>query len=402
MTEAQPVAVTAADATARWAWLRAETPVTKRHAYMNCGWSGPLSNAVADAMRERVELETSLGPETGGVMNESASALSSELRAAAETLLGATPGSVAITANTTQGMNLALNGVGAGAGDVVVTTSVEHGGGIIPVYRLREASGVEMRIVPITAEDSAQTVVDRFAEAIDGRTRAVVLSEISYSTGQVLPVAEIARMAHAHEALVIADAAQTAGQAPIDVQALDVDAYAITTHKWLCGPDGMGMLYVRPERVGAIEPVMLGLGEAVQFDTAGSFALDASRVSKFEVSTRSGPLMAGALAAIRQHLDSGPEAVWERVRGLGRAALSRFERIPGVKIESSLRAETQSGLFLFSVNGVDPEVVMGRLREGGVIGRRTKNGDSLRLCFHVYNTDEEIERAAELVESCIA
>ncbi|MEE9278495.1 MAG: aminotransferase class V-fold PLP-dependent enzyme [Dehalococcoidia bacterium] len=371
--------------------------MTQRCAYMNCGWSGPMSNAVVAAMSEQIEREASLGPEAGGVMNESQRAIAGRLREATATLLGADPAEVAITGNTTQGMNAALNGVGAGAGDVVVTTNIEHGGGIIPAYYLRERVGVDLRIVPIGASDSRGEIVERFSKAMEGGARAVLLSEISYATGQLLPLAEIVRLAHERGAVVIADGAQTAGQCPVDVQALGVDAYAITPHKWLCGPDGLGMLYVRRERIPQLQPTMLGLGEAVSYDDSGFFALDGARMSKFEVSTLSSALMAGALAAIQQYQASGPAAVWERVRELSGYALQRFEGLAGVTIRSARAAEARTGLFVFTVDGVDPDAVVSALREGGVVGRRTKDRDTARLCFHVYNTEAEIDRAAEIV-----
>ena len=389
------------DHDARWTWLRDRMPVTQHTAYMNCGWSGPLSTPVIEAMQDRLHLELTRGPTTRAVLDDR-SECTERLRALAARLLGADVDEIAITGNTTTGINIAVNGLRLGAGDGVVTTSVEHPGGLIPAYYLRQR-GADLRFVGVEAADSPAEIVERFAGAIDARTRLVLISEISYSTGQRLPLQAITELAHARGAAVVVDGAQTAGHLPLDMHALGVDAYAITAHKWLCGPDGLGLLYARRDRIPDLEPTMVGGRAAATFDYAGDFEPEREQVTKFEVSTVSTALMAGAAAAITVYLDSGPAVVWDRVRALCRYAERRFNRIPTVELVGSRAEESRTGLFLFSVPQFDAAQLATYLEQkAAVVCRSVKQFNAVRLSLHVYNTEQEIDRAAAAIERVVA
>lgn len=389
------------DRVERWAWVREMTPATQRYAYLNCGWSGPMSIPVVEAVRRRLDLELTDGPTTKHV-SEDRMALTDRLREVTAEMLGADADEIAVTGNTTEGVNIAVNGVALDPGDGVVTTSIEHGGGLIPAYWTRERRGTDVRIVPIAGADGPGAVVERFDQAMDERTRLVILSEISYATGQLLPVAEIARVAHARGATVVVDGAQTAGHVPIDVHAMGVDAYAVPSHKWLCGPAGAGMLYVRRDRIADIDPVKVSHRAAETYDFEGGFEPLRDRVTKFEVSTMSTPVIAGTVAAIEQYLESGIEATWDRVRELTRYAEERFEGIAGVTIIGSRHEAMRTGLFVFRAAGLDPAELSAYLQgAGGVVCRTVRQLEAVRLSLHVYNVEAEIERAAEYVERAL-
>lgn len=387
----------AEDQAARWAWMREQTPVTRRYAYLNAGWSGPLSIGVAEAMRQRIELELVYGPTTRAV-TEDRMELATRLRAATATMLGADADEIAITGNTTEGVNIAVNGVALRAGDRVVTTSIEHVGGLIPAYWTRRRAGADVLVVPIEASSGSGEVIERFDQALGDVPKLVILSEISYATGQVLPLAEITRLAHARGATVVVDGAQTAGHIPIDVHALGIDAYAVPSHKWLCGPDGLGMLYVRRDRIPDLDPVKVGGRAAASYDFAGAFEAEREHVTKFEVSTNSTPVIAGTLVAVEQYLASGAAAVWDRTRALNRYAEHCLGAIPGVQVTGAHTDATRSGLFLFALSGVDPAHLAAYLQEEGqIVCRSVRQMGSVRLSLHVYNTEAEVDRTAELV-----
>ncbi|MSQ30639.1 MAG: aminotransferase class V-fold PLP-dependent enzyme [Dehalococcoidia bacterium] len=387
---------------ARWAHLREITPVTRRFTYLNAGWSGPLSLPVVEAMKRRIDLEATYGP-VAKVANEDKTAIVARLREASARMLGADADEIAITGNTTEGVNIAVNGVALKPGDRVVTTSVEHSSGMVPAYWTRRKYGTEVAIVPIAVDDGPGAILERFDEALSPAASLVILSGISYSTGGLLPLAEITRLAHARGATVVVDGAQTAGHLPIDAHALGIDAYAVPSHKWLCGPDGLGMLYVRRDRIADLDPVKVSGHAAASWDFAGHFEAEREKVTKFELTTTSTPLMAGTLAAVEQYLASGPAAVWDRVRALSRYAEARFAPLRGVRVSGAAGEATRSGLFLFAVEGVDPAHLVDYLQgDGGVIARSVREMGSVRLSLHVYNTEGEVDRVAELVERAVA
>lgn len=387
----------------RWNWLREQMPVTREWAYMNSGWSGPLSHPVVEAMQKRLDLEYQLGPTTRAVMDDRM-VLGNEFRALTARMLGADEDEIAIMGNTTEGVNVAMNGLRYAKGDVVVTSNTEHSSGLVPAYYLRERFGADLRIVSLEVNDSPGAIIEAYASALGGgHARLVVISEVSYSTGQLLPLKEIVDAAHRAGAEVLVDGAQTAGHIPIDVHASGVDYYAIPSHKWLCGPDGLGALYVRRDKILTLEPQKVAGRAAASYDYEGGFVPEREKITKFELTTISGVLLAGTNAATQVYLDSGPAAVFARDQALNRYAEQRFSSIPRVRVTGPTNDSTRSGLFLFSVEGEAPQRVTAFLqREAKVVCRTVAQFDSVRLSLHCFNNEAEIDRAAECVERAVA
>ena len=386
---------------ARWQWLRDRTPVVREYAYMNSGWSGPLTTDVVEAMQRRLQLELDVGPTTRAAMDDRM-ALGDSFRAATARMLHAEPDEIAIMGNTTEGLNVVINGLPWQAGDEVVTTAVEHSSGIVPAYYLRQRHGVGVQIAPVDAEDSPGVALEKVASCITAQTRLVILSEISYSTGQLLPLAAIVEAAHRNDAMVVVDGAQTAGHVPLDVRASGVDCYAVPSHKWLCGPDGLGALYVRRDRIPEIEPVKVAGRAAASHDLEGNFEPQRELVTKYELTTVSGALIAGSVVATEQYLESGQDAVWDRCRELTRYAERRIGQIAGVQLTGPSDGSTRSGLFLFSVADHEAARVTAFLQHAAkVVCRGVAQRDSVRLSLHCFNTEDEIDRVAETVERAI-
>ncbi len=385
----------------RWQWLRDRMPVTRDYAYMNSGWSGPLSTPVVDAMKARLDLELEHGPTTRRVMDDRIH-LSERFREVTAQMLNADADEIAIMGNTTEGVNVAVNGIDFKPGDQVVISTTEHSSGVVPAYYLRERYGVEVVIVQCGADQSSGEALEAYASAIGAKTKLVILSEVSYSTGQLFPLGGIVEAAHRNSAYVLVDGAQTAGHIPIDMRASDVDFYAIPSHKWLCGPDGLGALYVRRERIPDLAPSKVAGRAAAQYDFEGGFTPEREKVTKYELTTISGALLAGTIAATEQYLESGVQAVFDRARELNRYAQSRFERINGVAVTSPRDDSTTTGLFCFSAAGLAPDRLSAFLQqEAKVVCRTVAQFNSVRLSLHCFNTEAEVDRAAEYVERAL-
>jgi L-cysteine/cystine lyase len=385
----------------RWAWYREETPAALAYVYLNAGWSGAMTRPVASAMRDYLDRELALGPTTKVVFDQRI-AMREEYRALAGRMVGATAEEITIADNTTEGINLVLNGLTFEKGAGVVTTTIEHPSGAVPAYYLRERFGADLRFVKLTSEDSPGEAAERFAAAIDDRTKMVLISEISFATGQTLPLREICDIAHRHGAQVLVDGAQTLGHIPIDVRRTNVDYYAFPAHKWLCGPSGIGGLFVRQDLIEGLQPAKVAGKAATEWDFEGHFAPKTDVITKFELTTISTVLVAGAIAAGEQYLESGPEHVFDRVRELNRIAETRFGRIPRVRITSPTIEATRTGLFAFQVAGEEAARVSTYLQSAAkVVCRSVASENAVRLSLHVYNTAEDIEVAASAVETAI-
>jgi selenocysteine lyase/cysteine desulfurase len=278
--------------------LRDEFPVLGAVAYLNAGTDGPLPAAAVQASAQ--ELERELGDGRATAHFERRSELNVELRAAYATALGADAADVALTTCTTEGMALLIGGLELAAGDEILTSDEEHPGLLGALSAARELRGVDVREVPLA----------EVANAAGPRTRLVACSHVGWVSGSLAP-AELGQL----DVPVLLDGAQGVGAIPVDVRALGCDAYAGAGQKWLCGPDGTGMLWVSPalrERVSVSRRGYANLADPNE-------GLDAQLhedARRFDTLSQSAETIACALAAIRVLESAGWAAVHEDARTL--------------------------------------------------------------------------------------
>jgi len=389
----------------RWIEWREQTPALREYAYMNSGFAGPERIAVHAAMRRRLDLELLHGSTSRRALDDRYELAERYRTVMGQLVGGASPDEIAITGNTSEGINIVVNGLDMQSGECLITTAVEHGSGIVPAYYQRERNACELVIVPIDSQDSLGEAMESFVGALDvagSNVRLVILSEISYSTGQLLPLNAIVEETHRRGGLVLVDGAQTAGHIPIDVRASGVDFYAIPSHKWLCGPDGLGALYVREDLIPLVAPTKVSGRAAAEYDLEGGFEPEREKITKYELTTTATALIAGTIEAAEWYLGSGPEAVFERACALNRYAEQRFGRIEGVTVVSPHHDATRTGLFCFTVDGLEAADVNAFLQhEAKVVCRSVAQFNSVRLSLHAFNTEVDIDRAAETVERAI-
>ncbi|HEX5441345.1 MAG TPA: aminotransferase class V-fold PLP-dependent enzyme, partial [Ktedonobacterales bacterium] len=193
--------------TEKIAAIRAELPVTARYLYFNAGTNGPLPRRSHDALVASSALELDEGRISPAAFTRLFQNLD-DARTAMATLLQCDPAEIALTHNTTEGMNIALMGLRWQQGDEIVTSVAEHPGGLYPAYLLHQRYGVRVRQTEIALP--GRDPAEELRKALSPRTKAVVLSHVSWATGMALPMRELADLAHSVEALFICDAAQSA------------------------------------------------------------------------------------------------------------------------------------------------------------------------------------------------
>jgi L-cysteine/cystine lyase len=369
--------------------IRQALPVTQHAAYLNTGTCGPLPRACSEAMIQDEQHELNDG--RIGMSGFMAFRDAKEgLRASLAKVLGCDVDEVAITHNTTEGVNYAIWGMNWSTGDEVVTTNVEHIGGLAPLYVLEQRYGVQIQIADCgpTGEGALQAISDALTE----RTRAIVLSHVSYSTGYVLPLKQIVERAHAVGALVIADGAQSVGAIPLDMHDLGVDAYAAPGQKWLCGPEGTGAMYVASGSMDAFGPSFAGYSSFEKFDELGSYTAHAD-ARRFEL----GSVYRPAIAGFKQSVDWIVNEVtldWatERIASLAAYCRQRLEGLEGIEIVTP--AGRQAGLVNFTFPGWEPMAVVEELADRGILIRSIGRPACLRVSNGFYNTEEEIDSLA--------
>ena len=372
--------------------IRAAMPAVEKCVYLNTGTNGPLPRVAYDALLEGATSDFEAG-RVGMAKFEHMFATMRGVRAGVASLLGCADEEIALTHNTTEGMNIALLGLRWQPGDEVITSSTEHPGGLHPLYVIAHRYGVKLRMTRIGAPDVDP--VEELRSRLTTRTRAVMLSHVSWTSGMVLPMRALSDLAHAAGALMICDAAQSGGMVPANVYELGVDAYACSGQKWLCGPDGTGALFVRRDRLGDIHQTYAGYPAFAASDHDGYFVPTPS-AQRYEAATIYPPSVAALRASLNWiEASVGWEWAHQRIARLGRLCYDTLAALPGVSMYSP--EDNMAGLVHFSVDGIAPADVTARLAEGGVMIRHTPFPQVNRVSTGFYNSEEDIDRLARAI-----
>jgi len=306
------------------------------------------------------------------------------VRAKAAALLGCDKDEIALTRNTTEGMNAVAQGIDWRRGDRVLSTDHEHEGGSVCWKHFARRCGIEIDRVklPVPPQSPAE-VLTLFERAITGRTRVISLSHVTFSTGLRLPVRQVADLARANGSLLVVDGAQSAGALDVNVRELGCDAFATSGHKWLLGPKGTGILYIRKASWPKIQPLLLDQGFGAYTTSAGT-------------GNMIGMIGLGAamdfLATVRKH--DARSRTMELAAGLY-ADLKTLCR-GGVQIASPAPGELSSPLVSLALpEKVDSAALANQLRQKHrivvkLLPRNVLNG--LRFSCHVYNSSQDCQR----------
>jgi L-cysteine/cystine lyase len=370
--------------------IRQAMPATLEQAYLNTGTTGPIPRACVEVLQEETRSEFERG--RGGIQGFLDFRDKTEaFRERMARLYNCSPNEVSFTHHTTEGMNFALWGLDWHEGDEAITTSVEHIGGLGPLYVLQGRRGITTTVVD--CGPTGEGALDAIGAALSRRTKAVVLSHVAYSTGYVLPLAEIARRAHEVGAVVIVDGAQSTGAIPLDMRALGVDAYSSPGQKWLCGPEGTGALFVSEAAAEKFGASFAGGHTFEHFDELGGFALHADG-RRFETGTTYRPGMLG-LAASVQWLQDEVSLDWatERIATLAQYLRDALRRVEGVDVLTP--PGRQAGLTTFTFPEWEPMAVVEELADRGIVIRSIGRPACLRVSTGFYNTEDEIDRLVD-------
>ena len=372
--------------------LRAQLPAVQTTGYFNTGSNGPIPIVAYEAADATARRELQQGRIVPGTYMENRER-NRRFAAMAATIFGADDDEIALTHSATEGLGTALMGMSWSPGDEIITTFEEHPGLLLPIALLARRFGVVPRYADIG--DGSSGVVEALASRMTSRTRVIAVSHVLWSTGAVLPLREISELAQRHEVMVVVDGAQSAGQVPVDLHALGVDAYAMAGQKWLCGPEATGLLYIRRDRFADIAPTFARYG---QFEPSGYF-IPAQGAMRYEIGEFYSPAVAAQEAAMRWLRDEvGFEWAYDRIATLGAEFRRRLTSIDSVNVATP--SEPMAGLVNFTVAGLSPQVVTAQLYERGYTIRYVEIAPctvSARASVGWWNTEEEVAGLAAAV-----
>ena len=311
------------------------------------------------------------------------------------------PDHVIFTQNATEALNIALCGL-FHADDHVITTDLEHNSVLRPLYRLEQERGVILDFVP--ADACGKINYDAFAPLIRPATKAIVCTHASNLTGNLVDLARISGIAHAHGLLLIADASQTAGAVPIDMERMGIDVLCFTGHKGLMGPQGIGGLCIRPGV--EIAPFKVGGSGVHSYDRDQPAAYP----TRLEAGTLNSHGIAGLAAAIDWLQQTGVETVQKREEALMRRFYAGVSGIPGVTVYGDFDS-AHTAIVSLNIGDADSAEIADILSEDYGIATRagahcaprmhealgTVEQGAVRFSFSYFNTEDEVDAAVQAV-----
>ncbi len=386
--------------------IRAQFPILSQHVrgkplvFLDSAASAQKPRVVIDAMVNAMETQYANVHRGLHWMSERTTDAYEGTRDAVARMINApTREEIVFAKNTTEAINLVAYSYGRGVmrpGQAVLISEMEHHANLVPWQMLRDATGIELRVTPIT--DAGELDMAALESNLsDGKVGLVAITHMSNVLGTVTPAARIAAMAHAYGAKVLFDGSQAVVHRAVDVQAIDADFYVWTGHK-LYGPTGIGVLYAKRELLDAMPPFMGG------GDMIGSVSFERSTWAevphKFEAGTPMILEAIGLKAAIEWVEAIGFDAIAAHEARLTEYAIARLSAIPGLRLLGA--AQDRGGVFSFTLAGAHAHDVATLLDRQGIavragnhcaepLMRRLGVDSSARASCGIYTTEAEID-----------
>ena len=392
--------------------IRADFPILsepvrgKRLVYLDSAGSAQKPQQVIEAVQRVYGSEYSNVHRGLHYMSEQTSARYEEAREKVRAFINAKhEHEVIFTKGTTESINMVASSFGdanVGLGDEVIITHAEHHSNIVPWQLLRDRTGCVLKVVPVDGHGSFK--LSDFDELITKKTKIVAFCHVSNVLGTVLPVREIADIAHAHGAVVVIDGAQGLVHMPVDMQALDADFYVFSGHK-LYAPSGVGVLYGKEALLEAMPPYQGGGGmiNTVSFEKTTWADLP----DKFEAGTPPIAQAIGLGVAIDYLSGVGMAAIAEHERGLLNYATQQLSAVEGLNFVGT--ATGKASVVSFTMDCAHPHDISTIIDQNGVAVRaghhcaqplmdRFDLPSTARASLGLYNTYEDIDILAESLE----
>ncbi len=385
--------------------IRQDFPIYQKHPnlkYLDSAASALKVQTVVDAI-DRYYTTLGVNVHRGAYdLAYEATKLYEDARSTVAAFIGASPDEIIFTRGTTSSLNMVANAYRdiLKPGDEIITTELEHHSSILPWMKVAQKTGAKLIYIPLTVE--GRITVESFEKVLSKRTRVVVITHVSNAMGYLTPAAEIIRLAHQHQAVVVLDGAQAVPHMSVDVKALDADYYAFSGHK-MFGPSGVGVLYGKVKLLNTLEPFEFG-GEMVDQVFKDSFTYKDAPL-RFEAGT---PVISGAIglaAAIDYIRSIGYEKMHEHTHRLHQYTLLKLKSLPGITLYNPT---ADQAIITFNVDGIHPHDIATMLDQDQVNVRAGHHcaqlvnqflgvTATLRASFQIYNSIEDCDAFIQAV-----
>jgi len=387
--------------------IREQMPATTAVYYLNTGTNGPLPKMAADIMREEAEKEFLQGRYLPFLKKLYADMdITRNLLAR---IVGASYEEIALTHTATEAVNIILWGLHWQPGDEVVTTSMEHVAGLGPLALIKSRYGIVVKYVDVEYGDKydENDFIAEIESQLTPRTRLLLVSHVSFSSGLSFPIGELVKLCHAHNVYVLVDGAQAVGAIPVNMHELGVDFYAMAGRKWLCGPEGIGALYIARKRISEVDPTFISpasIDDRHNLDICSPYVMPAPFAARYHIATAMyTPTLLGfqkSLEYLVEHV--GIDWITTRVPRLARYARELIGNLPGVELITPEGKE--AGFVHFQVKGWDPKDLCDLLNKKKFMVRPVPKPHlptPARISTGFYNTEKELELFTEALSELI-
>ena len=370
-----------------WEEIRKLYDFEDRFIMMNNGTLGPMPRPVFNTLTRYFQVQAT-NPYDG---YNYLPAIRESVRTKLAAFVNASPDEVAITSNTTEGLNFVINGLDLKEGDEVLMSNLEHPGHVGPWKLKEKRAGIRIKEVPLSpTARSVEEIVGAFAAAITPRTRVISISHTVFITGLIMPLKELSQLAHDKGLLILADSAHGIGMLDLDMKALGIDFFASSPYKWLGAPTGVGLLYVRKEAIDKVHPTVVSTGWE---NNAKASKLDPS-------GQRSDAILYALDEALNFNSRIGKTRIERRIKVLSARLKQELAKVPGVKVHTPLDPYLSAGRTAFSMGGSHEVRLVDYLREKyNLVVRTTGNPKAgtfgIRVSTPIYISTREVDMVVE-------
>ena len=374
---------------------RRETPGCENVLHFNNAGAALMPQPVLDAVVDHLKLEATIG---GYEAKEQQFAAVEHVYDAAARLINCAPDEIAFIENATRAWDMAFYSIPFRSGDRILTAKSEYASNYIAYLQVARRTGAVVEVIP--DDEYGETSVGALRNLIDERVKLISITHVPTQGGLVNPAKEIGAVAREAGVLYLLDACQSVGQMPIDVNEIGCDILSTTGRKYLRGPRGTGLLYVRRDLIEQLEPPFLDLHAAKWIDKDKyEIRADARRFENWEM-YYAGKI--GLSVAIDYALNWGIEVTWPRIHSLAAQLRSRLVELDGVTTHDLGREHC--GIVTFTVDGISAIDVRQKLASEKINVTVSSGEDNLmdlasrhlsqlvRASVHYYNTADEIQR----------
>lgn len=383
------------DSESDWAKVRKQFPLKDDPIYFNSAGLGPSPEPVIDALCDWT-LKLEKMADTGRKYTKPSHQTLAKFFVAG-------PKTIAVTRNTTEGINIVARSIDLKAGDEVILTRHEHIGGAAAWVALKKEMGINIKLVELdlTGKDNLNRIL---AEVTD-KTRVISFSHITCTTGLVLPAKEIARFCRERGIYCCVDGAQSAGMIRVNLEDMNPDFYVSSGHKWLMGPKGTGLLYINPRIIHNLTPIFAGAYTDSKFDLPNLEMDYIYEATREEYGTRNAPKVIALEEAVKFLNQFGIEEVEKRGLHLAQYLKNGLAEIPEVEILSPTLPQYSSAIVTFRISGINyREAHLSLLKNHRcrlrVIFEDGLNG--IRVSCAIYHTEKDMDHLLTSIKEVIA